>query len=434
MNPEFRRQLWLQFSLTRVGTLVLLLAACFTAVYLSSSGFAVAMASTGATLFGILVLGVGTVAAGASVMDEIADRTWDQQRMSAMQPWAMTWGKLAGASSYSWFGGALCLLVALPYALAWAPWSYVVRVALLAILAGVFFQASLLAVNLQFAKSGRRIPARGGIMFVLLLGLVGTGPLVNGLSGEDIFWWGHALARLDFALASVALFTSCALVAAWRSMAEVLAVRQLPWGWPAMALVVAAYVTGFAWAGPQQLTATQMLTSFCLISSIALTYLALLSEPQSRPQWSRLLHRVQQQQWRAALQQLPRWSTTGLLSIVCAVAVTLVRERMWVLPWEATQWGWASPLTLVLLLMRDCALALYFAFSLKIRRPNMAFMLLMLVLYGLLPWLVGVAGGPDLVLVVLPLAASSSVASLVAFVHLLIAASLLYRRWLHSAT
>ncbi len=95
MNPEFQRQLWLQFSTTRLGVLPLLLLVGFAAVYMSAStqsaqAIAVALASAGAVLFVALVWGMGTMAAGASVMDEISDRTWDQQRMSAMQPWAMT--------------------------------------------------------------------------------------------------------------------------------------------------------------------------------------------------------------------------------------------------------------------------------------------------------------------------------------------------------
>ena len=95
MNPEFRRQLWLQFSVTRLALLPLLLAGVFTAVYLSTQAApAEPLAAVAMVLFGVLVMGMGTFAAGSSVMDEIADRTWDQQRMSATQPWAMTWGKL----------------------------------------------------------------------------------------------------------------------------------------------------------------------------------------------------------------------------------------------------------------------------------------------------------------------------------------------------
>lgn len=45
---------------------------------------------------------------------EIADRTWDFQRLSALTPWSMTWGKLLGASSLAW----LCALTGMAVMLA----------------------------------------------------------------------------------------------------------------------------------------------------------------------------------------------------------------------------------------------------------------------------------------------------------------------------
>ena len=231
MNPEFRRQLWLQFSATRLALLPMLLAASFVAVYLTvPAAPALPMAAVATLLFAVLVLGMGTFAAGASVMDEITDRTWDQQRMSAMQPWAMTWGKLLGAGAYGWYGGALCLLVALPSALAEQPAAFVLKLTLTAVLAGLFLQALLIAINLQLLKTSSRVSRRGGVWALLLVLLWGSGIVMGTLRGEHIRWWSHSFERLDFALASLVVFAVCALVAAWRSMAEVLAVRQLPWG------------------------------------------------------------------------------------------------------------------------------------------------------------------------------------------------------------
>ena len=67
MNPEFRRQLWLQFSATRLGVLPLLMLVIFTAVYLSANEQASqAIAVASAVLLGALVWGMGTMAAGAS--------------------------------------------------------------------------------------------------------------------------------------------------------------------------------------------------------------------------------------------------------------------------------------------------------------------------------------------------------------------------------
>lgn len=425
MNPEFRRQLWLQFSATRLALLPLLLAATFFAIYLSvPTAPAEPLTATAMLLFGVLVLGMGTLAAGGSVMDEIADRTWDQQRMSAMQPWAMTWGKLAGSTAYGWYGGALCLLVALPSALVQEPIAFVLKVAAMAVLAGVFLQALLIAINLQLLKSGSRVSRRGGMWALLLVLLWGSGLVMGALRGAHIDWWGQTFERLDFALASLALFAACALLGAWRSMAEVLAVRQLPWGWPAMALAATVYISGFAWA--QRLP---VLGVVGLSVSAVLTYFALLTEPQTRPHWQRVVNRARAAQWHALLLQIPRWPTTLVLAFLFALMSAMTLEPLATVPWTLSNAVLLQPVAFAVLLGRDCALALFFAFSPQTRRPVMAFAVLMLVLYALLPWLLRTLGGPALAGLALPLFGNGMVAMVIATGHLGLSLWLLRWRW-----
>ena len=433
MNPEFRRQLWLGFSPTRLVVLPLLLLACFAAAYLTvnvtaNARAASTLAITGATLFAVLVWGMGTFAAGASVTDEVTDRTWDQQRMSAMQPWAMTWGKLGGASAYGWYGGALCLGVAVPAAFLGGHGDKVVQVTLSAILCGLFLQALLIAVNLQLVKTGGPLARRGGSWLLVLLALQGLAPLLSmGVQGK-VTWWGQSFNNVNFGLASTGLFVACALVAAWRSMAEVLAVRQLPWGWPALALLITAYLSGFVPA--YQMAA---LGAVGVATCAMLTYFALLSEPQPRPLWQRVMKRLSAGQWRAALLQLPRWPTTLLLAVPFALLTSLSLNQP-----DATSWPFAEPImrlpvTFVLLMVRDCALALFFAFAVKNKRAVAAFLILMAVLYGLLPWLAGAAGSDTLLGLVQPLFAKTSLSFITAAIHAALALALLRWRWLTTA-
>lgn len=437
MNPEFQRQLWLQFSPTRLAVLPALLLACFVAIGLSGTSEPVsALAYSAATLFGLLVWGMGTLAAGASVIDEITDRTWDQQRMSAMQPWAMTWGKLAGASAYGWYGSAFCLLVAIPASvLAGQPPALVLRLALVGILGGLLLQALLIAVNLQLAKAGGRMARRGGMSVLLLVLLWGAGPLLGLLRESELHWWGLAFDGLDFALASLALFVLCALGAAWRSMAEVLAVRQLPWGWPALALLLATYLAGFA---PEKRLMVFSVTG--LATCAAFTYFALLAEAQPRPLWQRVLTRVENGQWRAALLQLPRWPTTLALALPFALLVWRVLPPQAASAQELDEFGGAigtvglHALVLVLLLARDCALALFLAFSPTGRRPVLGFWVLMGVLYGLLPWLLHGLHSETLSGLAQPLLTPGIASVVFAALHLALALGLLRWRWQATAT
>ena len=434
MNPEFRRQLWLGFSPTRLVVLPLLLLACFAAAYLTANvsasvHAASTIAITGAALFAVLVWGMGTFAAGASVTDEVTDRTWDQQRMSAMQPWAMTWGKLGGASAYGWYGGALCLGVAVPAAFLSGHGDKVLQSALAAILLGLFLQALLVAVNLQLLKTGGAMARRSGIWVLAVLALQGLAPLLGmGVQGK-VLWWGQSFNTTYFGLASVALFAACALVATWRSMAEVLAVRQMPWGWPALALLITVYLSGFV--------ATHQMATFGamgVVTCAVLTYFALLSEPQPRPLWQRVVTRIASGQWRAALLQLPRWPTTLLLAVPFALLASLSLNQPDATPWPAVEQITRLPVTFVLLMVRDCALALFLAFAVKNKRAVVAFLILMLVLYGLLPWLAGAAGSDALLGLVQPLFAQSNFSFVTAAIHAALALALLRWRWRATAS
>lgn len=429
MNPEFRRQLWLGFSSTRLAVLPVLLLACFAAAYLTGKdtgkeSAALVLAITGAALFAVLVWGMGTLAAGTSVMEEVADRTWDQQRMSAMQPWAMTWGKLGGASAYGWYGGALCLLVAVPAAVMSGHGAQIAQATSSAILFGLFLQALLMAVSLQLVKTGGPLSRRVGVWPLVAVLLWGVVPLLNMAREPMVLWWGQSFNRLNFGLTSLALFTLCALVSAWRSMAEVLAVRQLPWGWPALALLITVYLSGFAPAYP---LATFGLVG--LISCAALTFFALLTEPQPRPLWQRVVTRLSGGQWRAALLQLPRWPTTLVLAVPFALIASVSLSQPVAMRWPAATQIMLHPITFMLLMVRDCALALFFAFAVKNKRAVATFLLLMLVLYGMLPLLAGAVGGEVLLALAQPLLVNSKLSIVVAAVHAGLALSLLGWRW-----
>ena len=119
INPEFRRNLWLELSPQRLVLMVSVLGiiAALT-VYLGNDPV-----KEGSTAHALLIVfsALGLMLAGgwgsftvlASINSEVAERTWDQQRLSALSPWQMAWGKLLGASIYPWLGGLLCAAVVL---------------------------------------------------------------------------------------------------------------------------------------------------------------------------------------------------------------------------------------------------------------------------------------------------------------------------------
>ncbi|MEY4561977.1 MAG: hypothetical protein RLZZ618_1254 [Pseudomonadota bacterium] len=439
MNPEFRRQLWLQFSPTRLIVMpALLILLALAVVATRPQDNASALAGAASIAFVIIIFGMGIRAASASIVDEIRERTWDQQRMSAMQPWAMTWGKLAGATSYSWYGGAICAVI---YVMSAASTrnedggvvglTVPLLTALGAVLAGVLFQALALAVNLQLSRFEGRAAQRSGSWGLLLLAIwLGSVSSMAWKAGSFL-WWGIEIGHMQFIVLSLMLFAGCALVAAWRCMAGSLAVRQLPWGWPALALLLTVYVGGIASMGTEGLAVTGAMISFLM------TYAALVTEPQPRPLWQRLLARLASGQYRLALQQLPLWPTTLVLTFIFAVGVTLSTlssiDHTTTLHHRGNLLTLAqAPLAVGLLLLRDCAIALFFAFHPRARRPLGAFLLVMLVLWLVLPWTfmaMSPGGESPLLYAVMPPAHPGTIGTALAALHAGIALALLRWRW-----
>ncbi|MGC1301602.1 MAG: hypothetical protein WA840_04435, partial [Caulobacteraceae bacterium] len=112
MNPELQRHLWLDATprrLTWAGVAVLI---AFALVWLVDRGrHAYAATLVGALLFFFAGLIWAPRAARRAVIAEVVAHTWDFQRLSALAPWNMTWGKLAGATLRPWTvaGGGLLI-------------------------------------------------------------------------------------------------------------------------------------------------------------------------------------------------------------------------------------------------------------------------------------------------------------------------------------
>ncbi len=107
MNPEFRRQLWLEITPQRLIIMPLVLASIAT---LNSNAGNIFGPHLGVKIYLVFMLVWGTRRAISSLADEIRDKTWDTQKMSALSAWDMTMGKMFGGTIFVWYGGAICLI------------------------------------------------------------------------------------------------------------------------------------------------------------------------------------------------------------------------------------------------------------------------------------------------------------------------------------
>ena len=209
-------------------------------------------------------------------------------------------------------------------------------------------------------------------------------------------------------------------------MAEVLAVRQMPWGLTGFALVLALYTAGFADGRP----ATTTFGIAGLVICALLTYATLLAEPQRRTTWQKIFLRLQTGDFRAAFLQMPSWPGTLLLAFAFAIWCKFAIEAT-MSPNQLADAQTLGPLLWILLLTRDCAIALYFWFAPKSRRAGAALCLYLLLLYGLPFWLVRGIVDETLILVwILPGLGRGLLPWAVTLVHLGIALAMLRRRWM----
>jgi len=250
MNPEFVRNLWLEATPFRLaliaGILLLAFAAAGTLTGFGSS-HGVAMA-----LYWFFVVLWGTRSAGLSVVGEIRERTWDSQKLSAIGPVEMVWGKLFGATVHNWFGGLICL----PFILAplWreGPAAVLTYGAVLLML-GVFAQSvallsSLVLIHRQTGnwRLDTFLCQVAGILMALAFYSAWSSPDAFLRSNDIGFtWWGHLFGLGNFQLFALLLFTAWALIGCWRAMRAELRFANGPFVWLGWLVFISLFDAGF---------------------------------------------------------------------------------------------------------------------------------------------------------------------------------------------
>ncbi len=398
MNPELRRNLWLELTPHRLIALPVALVLIFGLVYkLSELDPSSPLSVTAVSLFIAFALW-GGVQSGDSVLGEVRARTWDGQRMSAIEPWAMTWGKLAGAPAFAWYGGAMCLLAYLGA----SPERHATKMALfllggMVLLAAIALIGSIVAARKPLARSSSTAWVLGIVLLVV-------GPWMSVLTaGEsEIGWWGRSWARIDFLLASTLVFAAWAVFGAHRLMCQELRVRTAPWAWVAFLLFVSAYISGFGIRAQDTLGQQRNVFLIAgLIVSLATIYPLLFSEASGAMAVRRRLQRIAARDRRRLLQETPLWPVSLALSFAfCLLTVLLVGTRG--SDGGLFQGVVLAPIPLILLATRDAAIFMFFALARQPRRAEAATVFYLLLLYWLVPMLLNAAGAKGLADLVLP--------------------------------
>ncbi len=250
MNPEFQRNLWLNLSPTRLIMMPVVLGTVFLAASVAPDEFGLVpqIAQTG---FFFIVIIWGTWLAARAVVGEIRDRTWDGQRMSAIAPWSMVWGKLFGTTVFVWYGGLICLVVMFQGISAqYGPSEALNQVGLYAT-AGIFGHAVALLTSLLAVRRQSRHPRIE--VFLHQIAGIGGAALVFSLwpgnwpDGFDVNlrWYGMTVEVRSFFFISLLTFIVWALIGNYRQMRQELQYSNSALVWLAFMAYAMIYAAGF---------------------------------------------------------------------------------------------------------------------------------------------------------------------------------------------
>ena len=434
LNPELRRYCWLELTPHRLiaTPIVIGLIAALVALagnepleplaYGGLAGFAI-----GAALFG------GYFAVNA-VTEEVRERTWDTQRMSALTPAAFAFGKVFGAPVYGWYAGGWCLAI---YLLT-GPRLHgldALIIAAAAVCSTVALHATAVILSAMAARAGMTRNF-APLFFILMMWSLAL-PWHMFEPGHGLLaWWGLPLPRLWFVFVSAALFAAWALLGATRTFAAELRVRQLPWAWPAFCLYVAVWVGGLLEAKTGGHASTVALVALLFFAATGIgAYLMLLSERTGAMTVSRILRTLEGELdggARRALQETPVWC----VSLICAWLAALLLTA---LPWgtggaallnEVAGAGKLMPLALAAMLLRDAGIYCIFALARFPSRAVTVTLVYIVLLDAVLPLLMGAAGMETLAFAVFPLGRASAPGALVIFlVQAAVAWAIAVWRW-----
>ena len=383
-NPEFRRNLWMELSVYRLIGMPLVLGALFVLIYvLSTDDPFKAIVPYTLTLYSLIIFLWGTRQSAESVISEVRDRTWDQQRMSSIGPWSMTWAKLLGSTIFPWYGGLLCLLVYSILTIG-VPEERTLNTVGLFVVCGLLSNAVALLISMHSMKKDR-IYNRSQAAAYLVLGAMIVGPILSSAfkAYGSYTWLGQSFESRNFILTSAALFLGWTVVGIYRLMRTELQMKNGPFIWLGFACFLSLYFSGFMnVVDARDRTFDRFLTAF-LVSAV-LAYLMALSERKDPVAFRRLFASYGRKEWSRVLQELPCWLIT-LLPIFASICGMLYAADSFIDPAKPVDGVRLVIIASFLFILRDLGLMLFFNLAKEQKRADMVLVLCLCLLYGVVP-------------------------------------------------
>ncbi|MEI6557171.1 MAG: hypothetical protein WCO00_02100 [Rhodospirillaceae bacterium] len=429
MNPEFQRNLWLELPPHRLVAMPAVLVLAFFAAWLAGGSQSFAGASQ--LLITLLLIVWGGRLAAESVLTEVIGNTWDAQRMSAITPWEMAWGKLLGSTAFMWYGSLWCLIAFLI-----SPHGHLGTVIRL-LLAGAEAQALALVLSMMLIR-GEPANLRFQVTVAQSLTVVVMLPflfftVIN--RPELVHWYGATLSADGFIALSQLLFIGWTVLGVYQLMRGQLQYPTRSVSWLLFVVFAVVYLAGFDHflrytvnAGMPTQAVARLYLGFC--AAVGLTYVCALVEPKSPARLMRWLSLLGDRRMFHGARTSPTWVATLGISLLIAVltVVNIIGLNGAGAPLPV------GPLALILAVMlfavRDLAAFHYLVLSGPGGRGSLAIAVYLLGVYFMVPVLLSSLRLDFLLPLVLPTAgAPPLLAVLPALVQTVVALVVVKQRW-----
>jgi hypothetical protein len=296
---------------------------------------------------GVLIILFGTWGVfrlSHSVTEELADSTWDWQRLSPVSSLELVAGKFVGSAIYQHYAVFVLFIYWGLFSAVFALDSYYQPTAyptmflhlcfLLALQAAALL-GSILQCRSRSKTQQRRTSNRALSFFIpgCVVGVIAYSMLFVGLyqaakRGEIYSLW----YRLDsqhasiFAVLSFLTLFFCAFAGAVRSMRTELQVKQIPWGVSAFSIILGLYSSGFIdpKKTPDVLSYTLLVVGSCFFIAALCCFFAALFTDTNQVQLKKFYEAINVRALLKCLQLMPSWIFPLALTTAYAVLIALL--------------------------------------------------------------------------------------------------------------
>ncbi|MBC6439918.1 MAG: hypothetical protein GDA49_05800 [Rhodospirillales bacterium] len=434
LNPELRRYLWLELSLGRllfmplvIGLLAALIGVTIYDNELAFGGpdFLGTIVWAGLAIYIVLLLFWGARVAASALVREIAERTWDQQRLSSMDAWSMTWGKLFGSTVYVWYALGIVLAIVLGATALLEIYfgdvseevggslsSILARMAIGLVALTVLVEATVMLAAMTAVsqrETARQLDVSIAQIIVILSALFAYIGLQDLEQANTMPWYGETWNSLSFVVGSTVIFALWAVVGLWRRMREELQIRNWPLMWPLFVLWSGFWLAGLMWPedGHDGMTVTIVVMTVTVLVS---TYVPAALERMDPVRLRRLFAA---RDLSSVLRDAPIWVVGHILALV-GVVISVVMLLGIEMSDDSALAALAEEIDLPSLAAMSLVSAYFFVtrdlllliFTWLGKRPRRAFatwLIWMALLYSLIPTLVSLSGGYQLLPAFVPI-------------------------------